>query len=74
MPLAANNQIWKEYPLHKVLQGVFFMCRHHQLWAMTLMAFGAGVLVGTWVEGGFFCHFIGIIALISGYCLLRKNK
>ena len=50
------------------------MCRHHQLWGMVLMAFGAGVLVGTWISAGFFCHFVGVVALIGGYCLLRKNK
>ncbi len=50
------------------------MYRHHQLWGMTLVAFGVGILVGTWISAAFFCHFIGIIALISGYCILRKNK
>jgi len=41
---------------------------------MTLMAFGAGVLVGTWITGAFFCHFLGIVLLICGYCIFRKNK
>lgn len=50
------------------------MCRLNQVWGIGLMAFGAGVLVGTWVSAVLFCHFFGIVLLVGGFCLWRKNK
>ena len=38
------------------------MCRQNQLWGIALIAFGAGVLLGIWLEGGFLptCFALGI--------------
>ena len=49
------------------------MCRKNQLWGCMLMAFGLGVLVGLWLEGGFFCHCFGFAGIIAGACMCRKR-
>jgi len=44
------------------------MCRQNQLWGCVLMAFGLGVLIGSWIDGGFLpgCFSFGIIVLGAG--------
>lgn len=49
------------------------MCRQNQLLGCALMAFGLGVLIGLWLEGGFFCSCIGFGLLIFGFCVLRRK-
>jgi hypothetical protein len=49
------------------------MCRHHQLWGCVQLAFGLGVLIGLWIEGGFFAHCFGIAMIILGCCIAKKK-
>lgn len=49
------------------------MCRHNQVLGIALIAFGIGVLLGLWLEGGFICHCIGFGVLIFGCSMLRKK-
>lgn len=42
------------------------MCRRNQLWGFMLTAFGVGVLVGTWLESGLFCHLFGLLLIFCG--------
>lgn len=50
------------------------MCRYNQLWGFGLMAFGFGLLVGLWLEGGFFAHCFGFGLLGVGFCVLRGKS
>jgi len=47
------------------------MCRRNQLLGCAILTFGVGVLVGTWLESGFFCHLLGLLALFSGIAVCR---
>lgn len=49
------------------------MCRWNQLWGYLLMAFGMGVLVGTWLENGLFCHLFGLLAIFGGIGICTKK-
>jgi hypothetical protein len=49
------------------------MCRRNQLWGCVLLAFGFGVLVGTWLESGLFCHLFGLLAIFSGFAICRRK-
>lgn len=49
------------------------MCRQNQLWGLTLIAFGVGVLVGTWIAGAFFAHCMGIGLIFVGVCVVRRK-
>lgn len=49
------------------------MCRLNQLWGCILLAFGLGVLVGLWIEAGFFAHCFGFALIILGGCVVRKR-
>lgn len=49
------------------------MCRYHQLWGGVLAAFGFGVLVGAWLEGGFLCSCFALGLIAAGIFLLRKS-
>lgn len=48
------------------------MCRQNQLWGWLLCAFGAGALVGLWLEGGFWAHCFGFGMIVLGVAILRK--
>lgn len=50
------------------------MCRHNQLWGCALIAFGIGVLIGLWVEGGFLAHCLGFGVIVIGCSVMRKIK
>jgi len=50
------------------------MCRQNQLWGYIQLAFGVGVLVGLWMEGGFLAHCFGIGMIILGGCTLKKKQ
>ncbi len=49
------------------------MCRRNQLYAWILLSFGAGVLLGLWLECNFLAHCFGIGVICAGSCLLRKK-
>ena len=49
------------------------MCRYQQLWGSVLLAFGIGVLVGIWIEGGFFAHCFGGGLIIIGCGMISKK-
>ena len=49
------------------------MCRYNQLWGIVLVAFGFGVLVGTWLSGAFFCHCLGVGVILTGLCIIRRK-
>ena len=48
------------------------MCRHNTLWGCVLIAFGVGVLVGTWLKGGFLCNCFAVGLMILGLSVTRK--
>lgn len=49
------------------------MCRRNQLCGCALLAFGAGLLVGIWLESGFFCFLLGLGLIVGGLCMLGKK-
>jgi len=49
------------------------MCRQNQLWGGLMLAFGVGVLVGLWLEGGFLAHCFGFGLVIIGFGIGRKK-
>ena len=49
------------------------MCRQNQLWGCTLLAFGIGVLIGTWMQSGFVCHLLGIGLILLGLGFVRRK-
>lgn len=49
------------------------MCRQNVMWGATVVAFGFGVLIGTWLQSGFVCHLIGFGLIFLGLCVLRKH-
>ena len=49
------------------------MRRQKQLWGGVLMAFGFGILVGTWLTSGFWCHCLGIALMLCGLCVCRRK-
>ena len=53
--------------------GGVFMCRQNQLWGCMLLAFGLGMLVGLWIEGGFIAHCFGFGFIILGLSVGRKK-
>lgn len=55
------------------MQGVFSLCRRNQLLGYSVLAFGAGVLVGLWINSGFFAHCFGILLMGVGMYIARKK-
>jgi len=49
------------------------MCRHNVLLGFILAAFGAGLLIGKWVGGGFLFHCLCLGLVFGGLFLLRKK-
>ena len=49
------------------------MCRHNQLWASIMIAFGVGLLIGLWLNGGFFSHCFGLIMIFCGCGVFRRR-
>ncbi len=47
------------------------MCRKSMLWGCVLAAFGIGLLIGSWVEGGFLFHCLAFAAVFIGIGMLR---
>ena len=48
------------------------MCRHNHLWGSVLIAFGVGILVGNWLEGGFLCNCFAIGIMLVGIAVARR--
>ena len=48
------------------------MCRYNQLWGYLQIAFGLGLLIGLWIEGGFLSHCFGFGMILLGCVFLRK--
>lgn len=48
------------------------MCRYRQLWGFAAAAFGLGILVGAWLEGGFLCTCFGVALIIVGIGFIKK--
>lgn len=42
------------------------MCRRNQLIGSIAAAFGVGLLIGMWIEGGFLCHCLGFALFLFG--------
>lgn len=42
------------------------MCRRNHFWGFGLVAFGLGLLLGSWCEGGFLWYCLGLGMLFFG--------
>ena len=49
------------------------MFRHNQIIGCCMTVFAIGLLVGMWIEGGFFAHVFGVVFIIAGCSMLRKK-
>jgi len=49
------------------------MCRRNQMWGCALVAFGLGLLVGMWIEGGFLAHCLGFGIIFFGIAFWGKH-
>lgn len=49
------------------------MCRRYLVVGWIMLAFGAGLLIGKWAEGGFLFHCLGIGLLLCGGMILFKK-
>ena len=48
------------------------MCRQNLLWCAALVAFGGGILVGLWLDSGFWGCCLGIAAIVGGLTFIRR--
>lgn len=48
------------------------MCRYNQLWGLVLIALGLGILLGTWMSGGFICYCFGLGLGGAGFLILKS--
>jgi len=49
------------------------MCRQNVLYGSCLLAFGLGILIGTWLSSGLMCHLFGIGLIALGFLVLRRH-
>ena len=49
------------------------MCRQNHLYGGCVLAFGLGVLIGTWLESGLVCHLLGFGLIFLGFAVIRKH-
>ncbi len=49
------------------------MCRRELLCGFMLLAFGLGMLIGIWLEGGFLCHCVALGFVVAGGCICRRK-
>jgi hypothetical protein len=62
-----------QHPLHRIVQGVFFMCRQQQLYGWMAVAFGVGILAGNAIDSGFWAFMVGGGAIVVGLCRMVKK-
>lgn len=48
------------------------MCRYNQLWGSAMIAFGLGMLLGGWMEGGFVLSCFSLGIAVFGLVILKK--
>lgn len=61
------------HPLHRLMQGVFCVCRRNQLAGGCLICFGFGMLLASCIESVFFCCCMGVILAGGGFLVLVKK-
>ena len=49
------------------------MCRRNQLLGCALLAFGVGILLGTWLKGGLISCLLALLAIFWGVSVCRKK-
>ena len=49
------------------------MCRQNQLLGVAILGFGLGMLIGIWLDGGFFGHCFALGMAVCGLCMLRRK-
>ena len=49
------------------------MYRQKQLWGWILIAFGTGLLTGTWIHSGFLISCLGLGIIAAGVLLLQSG-
>ena len=49
------------------------MCRRNHLIGFVSVAFGLGVLIGTWIESGFLSGCLGLGLVCVGFVFVRKK-
>ena len=49
------------------------MCRQNLLWGCVVLAFGLGMLAGSWLKSGFVTHLIGLGLVFLGCGILRRH-
>ena len=54
--------------------GWFFMCRKNLVNAAALVGFGAGLVVGIWLESQLFTLLVGMAAISGGIYLLSCRR
>jgi len=49
------------------------MCRQNLLYGGCLLAFGLGVLIGTWLKSGLVSHLFGVALIVLGLFVIRRH-
>ena len=49
------------------------MCRRNLLHGSAILAFGVGLLIGSWMNSGFLACICGIAAIFIGFSLLHRK-
>lgn len=49
------------------------MCKYNQLWGSILVAFSLGLLLGTWIDSGFWNHVLALGLIFGGLCVIKKR-
>ena len=60
-------------PCIRCVQGVFFMCRQNQALGLAVIAFSAGLLLGSMCEMSFGVFLLGMGGVCLGLTLLKKK-
>ena len=69
--IANKDKLKFPYPLHSLMQGVFFMCRKNKLLGSVLIGFGVGLLLGTVIGSGFWCCCLALGACVLGVVVIK---
>ena len=49
------------------------MCRRNHLFGLALLSFGAGLIIGCWLESGLLRVCLGVGLLAAGILMLQKK-